>query len=52
MAENSKQAPGYRLSTQDATFIYGESRNGPLHIGSIGIFQGRVDFNGMLGHFE
>lgn len=52
MAENSKQAPGYRLSTQDATFIYGESRNGPLHIGSIGLFEGRIDFNGMLGHFE
>jgi len=52
MAENSKQAPSYRLSTQDATFIYGESRNGPLHIGSIGLFEGRIDFNAMLGHFE
>lgn len=54
MAENSVTPPlsGYRLSTQDATFIYGESQNGPLHIGSIGIFEGRVDFNGILGHFE
>jgi diacylglycerol O-acyltransferase len=54
MAENSVAPPasGYRLSTQDATFIYGESQNGPLHIGSIGIFEGRVDFNGLLGHFE
>src|ERR1700688_182366 len=52
MAENSKQAPAYRLSTQDATFIYGESRNGPLHIGSIGLFEGRIDFIAMLGHFE
>ena len=52
MAENSKQAPAYRLSTQDATFIYGESRNGPLHIGSMGLFQGQIDFIAMLGHFE
>src|SRR5260370_2008449 len=52
MAENSKQAPAYRLSTQDVTFVSGESRNGPLHIGSIGLFEGRIDFNAMLGHFE
>ncbi len=54
MAENSVNPPasGYRLSTQDATFIYGESQNGPLHIGSIGIFEGRVDFHALLGHFE
>src|SRR6266849_9381371 len=54
MAENSVAPPasGYRLSTQDATFIYAESQNGPLHIGSVGIFEGRVDFNGLLGHFE
>ena len=30
----------YRLSTQDATFIYAESQNGPLHIGSIGMLEG------------
>jgi diacylglycerol O-acyltransferase / wax synthase len=48
----SPSATSYRLSTQDATFIYGESQNGPLHIGSIGLFEGRVDFNGLLGHCE
>ena len=42
----------YRLSTQDATFIYGESQSGPLHIGSIGLFEGRIDFNALIGHFE
>ena len=42
----------YRLSTQDATFIYGESQSGPLHIGSIGLFEGRLDFNALLGHLE
>src|SRR5260370_21878342 len=53
MTGNSVAAPSsYRLSTQDATFVYGESHNGPLHIGSIGLFEGRIDFNAMLGHFE
>jgi len=54
MADNSTfpSAASYRLSTQDATFVYGESQSGPLHIGSIGVFEGSVDFNGLLGHFE
>src|SRR5260370_27227451 len=54
MAENFKlpSTSSYRLSTQDATFIYAESQSGPLHIGSIGLFEGRVDFNALLGHFE
>jgi diacylglycerol O-acyltransferase len=54
MAEKSTvpHASSYRLSTQDATFIYGESQSGPLHIGSIGLFEGRIDFNALLGHFE
>jgi len=45
-------ASSYRLSTQDATFIYGESQSGPLHLGSIGLFEGRIDFNGLLAHFD
>ena len=49
---NFPSASSYRLSTQDATFIYGESQSGPLHIGSIGLFEGRIDFNALLGHFE
>src|SRR5208282_5351814 len=54
MAETSAfpSASSYRLSTQDATFIYRESQSGPLHIGSIGLFEGRLDFNALLGHFE
>jgi diacylglycerol O-acyltransferase / wax synthase len=54
MAEDFKlpSTSSYRLSTQDATFIYAESQSGPLHIGSIGLFEGRVDFNALLGHFE
>jgi diacylglycerol O-acyltransferase / wax synthase len=42
----------YRLSTQDATFIYADTANGPLHIGSIGMFEGRVDFDAMLRHLQ
>ena len=54
MAEASPfpSASSYRLSTQDATFIYGESQSGPLHTGSIGLFEGRIDFNALLGHFD
>lgn len=42
----------YRLSTQDATFIYAESQSGPLHIGSIGLFEGRIDFEDIRRHIE
>ncbi len=42
----------YRLSTQDATFVYGETQNAPLHIGSILIFDGRIDFERFLRHIE
>lgn len=54
MGENSNVPPdgSYRLSTQDSTFIYAESGNGPLHIGSIGLFEGQVDFNGLQSHLE
>src|SRR6202790_4771986 len=54
MAENSKlpSVSSYRLSTQEATFIYAESQSGPLHIGSIVLFEGRVYFHALLGHFE
>ena len=51
-AEKAGADSSYRLSTQDATFIYAESQNGPLHIGSIGIFEGRVDFGACVAHLE
>src|SRR5713226_7266413 len=34
----SRPALARRLTTQDASFLYAESRNSPLHMGSIGIF--------------
>jgi WS/DGAT/MGAT family acyltransferase len=54
MAEASAfpSASSYRLSAQDATFIYVDSQSGPLHIGSLALFEGQLDFNALLGHFE
>jgi diacylglycerol O-acyltransferase len=40
----------YRLSTQDATFIYAETPNSPLHIGSILMFEGKIDFDDFVQH--
>ena len=33
----------HRMTSQDASFIYGESHAGPLHIGSLNIFDGHLD---------
>jgi diacylglycerol O-acyltransferase / wax synthase len=42
----------YRLSSQDASFIYAESNSGPLHIGSISLFEGTVDYERLVRHLE
>ena len=42
----------HRLTTQDASFLYGESRNGPLHIGSLAVFEGEIRFEEMARHVE
>src|SRR5882757_8011153 len=52
MAGKNNTHSSYRLSTQDSTFVYGESNNGPLHIGSVSFFEGRIDFHGLVGHLE
>ncbi len=39
-----------RLTTQDATFLYGESESGPLHFGGLGFFDGMIDFPALLDH--
>jgi diacylglycerol O-acyltransferase len=39
-----------RMSAQDASFIYGESNSGPLHIGSINIFDGQIDYDELIAH--
>jgi diacylglycerol O-acyltransferase / wax synthase len=33
-----------RMSAEDASFLYFETAGAPLHIGSVGIFEGKVDF--------
>src|ERR1700691_6187878 len=39
-----------RMSTQDASFLYGESRSGPLHIGSLNIFDAPIDHDEIIDH--
>src|ERR1700730_13805402 len=41
-----------RLTAQDASFLYAESRNGPTHIGSILFFEGHIPFDDLLRHVE
>ena len=42
----------HRLTGQDSSFIYGESRNGPLHIGSISFFEDEIAYPELIRHFE
>jgi diacylglycerol O-acyltransferase / wax synthase len=42
----------HRLTAQDAAFIYGESRNGPLHIGSISFFKDEITYAELIRHFD
>ena len=46
MAEASK--PSHRLSTQDASFLYNETPNGPLHVGILQTFEGAIEFEWSL----
>lgn len=39
---------GKRLSAQDASFLYTERKEAPLHIGSIAVFEGRVDYDAFV----
>lgn len=41
-----------RLTVQDASFLYAESRNGPTHIGSILFFEGHIPFQDLVRHIE
>src|SRR5262245_35322722 len=40
----------HRLSAQDAAFVYGESSRGPLHVGCITYFDGRIDVDEFVSH--
>lgn len=40
----AQRGPGKRLSAQDSSFLYFEKKESPLHIGSIAVFEGQVDY--------
>jgi WS/DGAT/MGAT family acyltransferase len=42
----------HRLTDQDATFIYGESRNGPLHVGALSFFEDEITYEELIRHYE
>jgi diacylglycerol O-acyltransferase len=44
--------PPHRLTTQDASFLYGESRTAPLHFGGFATFAGAIDYPRLLEHME
>ncbi len=41
-----------RLSAQDASFLYFQKRESPLHIGSIAVFEGQVDLEGFIENLD
>ena len=50
MAEASKLSR--RLSSQDASFLYNETPNGPLHVGLLQTFEGEIEFDRLINHLE
>ncbi len=44
------QSLSTRLTAQDASFLYNESFNGPMHIGSLGIFDGPLSLAAVTEH--
>ncbi len=41
-----------RLTAQDASFLYIERPYAPLHIGSLGIYEGQIDFDRFVAHMD
>jgi diacylglycerol O-acyltransferase / wax synthase len=42
----------FRLSTQDASFLYAEAANGPLNMAMLSFFRHRVDFRTLSAHIK
>ncbi len=42
----------HRLTAQDASFLYAESRNGFTHVGSIAIYEGHLSIDELVRHIE
>ena len=51
-ASGSSAGVARRLSTQDAGFLYAESRSAPLHIGGVSIFDGEIRFEAALQYMK
>lgn len=52
---STNEAPtklGRRLTALDSTFLYAESANSPLHIGTLLIFEGQISLDDLLRHVE
>ena len=41
-----------RLTASDASFLYMERPKAPLHIGSLGIYEGEISFEGFVEHLQ
>ncbi|MGA7872843.1 MAG: wax ester/triacylglycerol synthase family O-acyltransferase [Candidatus Binatus sp.] len=42
----------FRLSTQDASFLYGEAANGPLNMAMLGTFRSHIDFKSLRAYVD
>ncbi len=48
----AQRGPSRRLSAQDASFLYFEKKESPLHIGSLAVFEGTVDYDRFVENVE
>ena len=48
----SPSKESFRLSTQDACFIYGEAANGPLNMAMLATFHSNIDFNSLVAYMS
>jgi diacylglycerol O-acyltransferase / wax synthase len=51
-ATDSSAKLSRRLTAQDASFLYAESKSGPTHVGSILIFEGHIAFDDLVRHIQ
>ncbi len=40
----------FRLSTQDASFLYSDTSNGPLTMGSLGLVHSRISLDSLIAY--
>jgi len=42
----------HRFGPEDAAFLYFEKASAPLHVGSLGVYEGRISFDALVRHLE